>query len=211
MQIKIWEYVVHDLNFSMRRMPTEYQCYVQQEHHQIQHYMDNDEYFKYGLSWSGSQWALSRAYVHPNSGCSIILLEREDNVYSSYKVDSYNVSFLLSSHWHYLPKNMLVWLSPHMGHTGNPSMLGNRHITESQKTKYWMYVTMQAITTVSQVGTQVVRLGYRTPSLLLLNIKQQVPNALSSVHLQQPAPHSTHLFPWSYLSSLTALWLSLSA
>lgn len=32
-----------------------------------------------------------------------------------------------------------------------------------------MYITMQATTTVSQVGMKVVWLGYRTPGLLLLN------------------------------------------
>lgn len=42
-----------------------------------------------------------------------------------------------------------------------------RHITETQKTKYWTHTTMQTTATVSQVGMQVVWLGYRTPSLLL--------------------------------------------
>lgn len=138
--------------------------------------MDTDEYFRYGLSWSSSQQPLSRAYVHPNSGCSIILPKQEDNVYSSYKVDSYNVPGLLSSRWHYLQKNMLVRLCPHMGHTGNPSILVNSYAwgtsLNSKITKYWTYVTMQATTTVGQMGTQMVWLGYRTPSLLLLNTNQ---------------------------------------
>lgn len=47
-------------------------------------------------------------YIQTVSVCSIVLPEQEDNVKSPYKVDSYNVSVLLSSHWHYLSKNMLV-------------------------------------------------------------------------------------------------------
>jgi len=47
------------------------------------------------------------------------------------------------------------------------AMHGARHWIP--KMKYWMYITMQATTTASQVGMQAIWLGYRTYSLLRLS------------------------------------------
>lgn len=60
-----------------------------------------------------------------------------------------------------------------MGHTGNPNVLVNSCAwgtsLNSQKQSTEHMSPMQATTTVSQAGSRVVWLGYRTPCLLLLN------------------------------------------
>lgn len=89
------------------------QWHVQQEHHhQIQHNTGMDEHFRCGLSWPGGHQPLNRAYAHPNSGCSIVLPEQEDDVSSSYELGGYKTSALLSSHWHYLPKSCILTQNP---------------------------------------------------------------------------------------------------
>lgn len=121
-------------------------------------------------------------------------------MYSSYKVDSYNVSVLLSSHGHYLPKNMLVTtVSPHGSHwePQHPSeQLCVGHITESQNPKV-LNVHHHAGHNHRQSGGDeggMARLQ-DTWSAALKHKLQQVPNALSLVHLQQPAPQDTYPFP----------------
>lgn len=117
----------------------------QQEHHHIQHYT-MDEHFRYGLSWPSGQEPLNRAYIHPNSKCSTVLPEQEDKVYSSYEVDGYKASALLSSHWHYLPKNCVLMQ--------NPSNHVSSWIVFLNPRKYRTHITMQETTTISWIRTK---------------------------------------------------------
>lgn len=110
------------------------------------------------------------------------------------------MSLLLSSHRHYLLKNTLVRLCPPTGRAGNPSILVTSYAwgtsLNPQKMKYRMYVTVQAPTTVSQVGDKGFSAVLQdTLSASAKHKSQQVPNALSSARLQQPAPHHAHSSP----------------
>lgn len=139
-------------------------------------------------------------------------IARTRTMCTAHKVDSKNISILLSFHCSYCLKNVLVQQCPHKRHIGNPSILVNSNTrgTSLNPKKQLLNIHTSPCSQPPPLsfrwgkgGTQVVCTGYRTLSLLLLNksagyLAYLGPNPAACSPQNLP-------FPWGYLSSLITL------